>query len=103
MNFYSVRDLRTSTKSVWESLAGDGQVVITNNGKPSALMLDLTRDDFEETVRSVRQARAMRAINRMQEAAVKSGLNYMTLDEINAEIAAARKERYESLETARGH
>jgi antitoxin (DNA-binding transcriptional repressor) of toxin-antitoxin stability system len=89
MQFYSVRDLRTSPKSVWESLRA-GEVVITNNGKPAALMLDLSERDFEETLQAVRQARAMMAVKRMQERAAAAG--YMTDEEINAEIAAARKE-----------
>ena len=50
MQFHTVRDLRTSPKSVWESLRR-GEVVITNNGRPSALMLDLTKHDFEERCR----------------------------------------------------
>ena len=76
-----------------ENLAKNGEVIITKKGKPSALMLDLTSHDFKETVRAARQARAMQAINRMQEAAVKSGLDRMNLEEINAEIAATKKER----------
>ena len=92
MQFHTVRDLRTSPKTVWESL-GKGEVVITNNGRPSALMLDISKGDFEETLQLIRQTRAMMAIRRMQEGAAKAGLDKMTLDEINAEIAAARKER----------
>ena len=38
MNFYTVRDLRTTPKSIWDSLTTNGEVVITNNGK--ALMLE---------------------------------------------------------------
>ena len=41
MNFYSVRDLRTTQKAIWEKLEQDGEVVITNNGKPSALLFDI--------------------------------------------------------------
>lgn len=89
MNFYSVRDLRTTPKSVWENLSADGEVVITNNGKPTALMLDITDGSFEETLRAVRQARAMIAFNSMRSKAAKSG--FMTDDEIDAEINAARK------------
>ena len=92
MNFYTVRDLRTSSKSIWEALAGDGEVVITHNGKPTALMLDISRGNFEETVHAVKQARIMQVITRMQGAAVRSGLDRMSLDEINAEISATRKE-----------
>ncbi len=89
MNFYSVRDLRTTPKSVWENLSADGEVVITNNGKPTALMLDITDGSFEETLRAVRQARAMIAFNSMRAKAAERG--YMSDEEIEAEISAARR------------
>ena len=89
MNFYSVRDLRTTPKSVWENLSADGEVVITNNGKPTALMLDITDGSFEETLKAIRQARAMIAFNSMRAKAAERG--YMSDEEIEAEIAAARR------------
>ena len=39
MNFYSVRDLRTDSKSMWADLKRGDEVVLTNNGRPSALMI----------------------------------------------------------------
>ena len=47
MNFYSVRDLRTESKNVWDNLSMGGEVVITNNGKPSALMIDIPEGSFD--------------------------------------------------------
>ena len=88
MNFYSVRDLRTESKQVWENLSAGGEVVITNNGKPSALMIDIPEGSFDEIVQAVRQAKAMIAINAMRRKAAASG--FMTEEEIEAEIAAAR-------------
>ena len=58
MNFYSVRDLRTTQKAIWETLEKDGEVVITNNGKPFALLVDIGDGNLEDTVKAVRQARA---------------------------------------------
>ena len=89
MNFYTVRDLRSAPKNIWNSLSDDGEVVITNNGKPSALMLDISGKDFELALRAVRQAYAMIAFNRMRGRAAKAG--FMSDEEIEAEIAAARK------------
>jgi len=91
MEFYTARDLRSSTKNIWESLSGDGKVVITNNGKPSALMLDISNGDLEQLLIDVRQAQAMRAFNNMRMRAAAAG--YMSEEEINAEIDAARRER----------
>ena len=90
MDFYTVRDLRTSTKSIWDSLSGKGEVIITNNGKPSALMLDISDGNFEEMILAIKQAQAMIAVNNMRKKAAVTG--YMSDDEINAEIADARKE-----------
>jgi antitoxin (DNA-binding transcriptional repressor) of toxin-antitoxin stability system len=90
MNFYSVRDLRTTQKAIWENLEKDGEVVITNNGKPSALLFDISNGDLEETLKAVRQAKAMLAFNSMREQAAARG--YMTDEEIEAEIASARQE-----------
>ncbi|MCM1330374.1 MAG: type II toxin-antitoxin system Phd/YefM family antitoxin [Ruminococcus sp.] len=89
MNFYSVRDLRNTPKSIWDNLSADGEVVITNNGKPAALMIDITDGGFEETVRAVRQAKAMLAFNSMRQKAAANG--YMSDEEIENEISAARR------------
>ena len=90
MNFYSVRDLRTESKNVWENLSAGGQVVITKNGKPSALMIDIPEGSFDEIVQAVRQAKAMIAFNNMRRKAATSG--FMSDEEIEAEISAARNE-----------
>ena len=46
MNFYSIRDLRSETKNICEKVRQSGEVVITNNGKPSVLMLDISENNF---------------------------------------------------------
>ena len=88
MEFYSVRDFRTESKTVWESLARGGEVVITNNGKPAALMIQIPEGGFDETVQAVRQARAMAAFNNMRRRAASAG--FMTDEEIEETIAEAR-------------
>ena len=91
MNFYSVRDLRTTPKSIWDNLATDGEVVITNNGKPTAVLFDIADGSLEETIKAVRQAKAIIAFNSMRAKAAAQG--FMTDEEIEAEITAARKEK----------
>ena len=92
MNFFTVRDLRSTPKTVWDTLEEQKEVVITNNGKPTALMIPIDDTNFEDVMASVRQASAMRAVNRMRIAAAESGASRFSLDEINAEIITARKE-----------
>lgn len=91
MNFYSVRDLRTAPKTVWDNLESGGDVIITNNGKPTALMFRVEDGKLEETINAVRGARAMRSFNAMSKTADKRGR--MSNSEIEKEIAVARNEK----------
>lgn len=90
MNFYTVRDLRTTPKNIWENLTNDDEVIITNNGKPYAILVNIADGSFEETIKAIRQAKAMIAFNAMRTRAAEKG--YMSDEEIAAEIAASRKE-----------
>lgn len=88
MNFYSVRDLRTSPKVIWDNISTEGEAVITNNGKPTAILVNIVDGDFEGTLKAVRQAKATIAFNSMRMKAAEKG--YMSDEEIEAEIKAAR-------------
>lgn len=93
MKFVSSREIRVNPKPVFDSLEEDHEVVITSRGQPVALLLGLTGDDLEETVRLVRRARSQAAVSRMRKAATRAGLDSMSRQEIEEEIAAARSER----------
>ncbi len=88
MNFYSVRDLRTDSKSMWKDLTSGDEVVLTNNGKPSALIIDIPEGSFDEIVQAVRQAKAMIALNNMRKKAAKAG--FMSDENIESLIDEAR-------------
>jgi len=92
LNFYSVRDLRTHPKQVWKKLSEVQQLVITNNGKPSALLIEINDDNMEEVLASVRQSMAMRATNQLRINSIEMENSQITEEEINAEIAETRKE-----------
>ena len=102
MNFFTVTDLRTASKRVWEGLSAQGHVVITNNGKPTALMIDIADNNPEEVLAAVRQAQAMRALNRLQADSLRRGLDGLTEEDIETEISAARKERKRKNDVAGG-
>jgi PHD/YefM family antitoxin component YafN of YafNO toxin-antitoxin module len=93
MNFVTVRDFRTSPKAVWEKLDREGPLVITNNGKPAAIMLEVDGSTLEEKLATIRQAETMRFVNAMRLKSVMNGNSAMSMDEIDSEIAAARAER----------
>lgn len=88
MNFYSVRDLRTDSKRVWAELNSGDEAVLTNNGKPSALLIGIPEGGFDEVVQAVHQAKAMIALNSMRRKAAREG--FLSEDEINSLLEEAR-------------
>jgi PHD/YefM family antitoxin component YafN of YafNO toxin-antitoxin module len=93
MNFVSFRELRTSTAKINEMLMDDGKIVVTSNGKPKAIMIQVSESDFEETLKTLNQVRLTRAINNIRLSAEQSGASDLTMDDIDAEIDQARRER----------
>jgi len=68
-------------------------MVITNNGKPIALLTPLSDDTLEGTLSAVRQARAIEAVRKMQQIARERGVSSMGEAEIDDEIRRARGDR----------
>lgn len=93
MKFISVRDLRTSPAQVWKKLPEEKEMIITNNGRPIALLTPISDENMEDTIRFVRRARAVSAIEKIQFNSVKTGKHEMTETEIEEEIRKSRKDR----------
>ena len=69
------------------------EVVLTNNGKPVAIISGVTEDTLEDTLYSIRRSRTLRALGKLQTQSVSKGTDQITEDEIEAEIQATRKAR----------
>jgi antitoxin (DNA-binding transcriptional repressor) of toxin-antitoxin stability system len=93
MEFVSIRDMRTRPGEVWQQLQEQGDLVVTSNGRPFALLINAEGQDVEELLLAVRRARALLAIERLRAEAAENGTDQLTAEEIEAEIAAARRER----------
>ena len=93
MKFVSVRDFMTSSANIWKTLPEEQELVITNNGKPIALLTPLSDKTLEDTLSAVRRAKAINAVKSIQQQAIKNGLDKITLEEINEEIKLSRKAR----------
>ncbi|MDR1454005.1 MAG: type II toxin-antitoxin system Phd/YefM family antitoxin [Candidatus Margulisbacteria bacterium] len=91
MRFVAVRDFRTSSASIWRDLPAEQEMIITNNGKPIALLTPLNDATLENTVAAVRRAKALDAVNVMQRHSVKLGNDKMPLKMLNRLIRAARQ------------
>lgn len=93
MKFMSVRDLRSKSAQVWQDLPSERELIITNNGRPIAILAAISESNLEESLTAFRQARAVEAVASLQHRSVDHGTNALTMDEIDAEIGAVRKDR----------
>ena len=50
MKFVNIRDLRLKTPSVMKNVEKGEKYVITNHGKPQAVLMHLTEDEIEDLV-----------------------------------------------------
>ena len=90
MGFLALRELRSSTAHIDHLIERDGSVIVTNHGKPAYLIVGIDEESLEETLIDLRRVRATRALTRMQRRSTDLGNDTLPLDEVNAEIAAAR-------------
>ena len=93
MEFMTIRELSKSPKNTLTRLSKDGKAVLTNNGKPQALIIKIDGERFEQTLSLLQKLEFMQNLTDMRLASLRNGNANMPLDEINAEITAARKKR----------
>jgi len=93
MKFLTVRDLRNKSSQIWKELKDEQEMVITNNGRPVAILSSIRDDNFETSLNTIRRARAIEAMTSLQKESIRKRINELPLDEINKEIKAVRKSR----------
>ena len=93
MKFVSIRDLRGKSADVWKRLPAEGEMIITSNGRPIAILAAINESNLEESLSAFRQARAVEAVASLQRLSIGQGTDKISMDEIDAEIKAVRKKR----------
>ena len=93
MKFVPARDLRIRPGSVWKNLKASRRLVITSNGKPQAILKDISGKDLEEEWKNDIIADGLSALSRIRAAACTNGTDALTVEEIDKEIRASRKGR----------
>ena len=93
MEFVSMREFTASPKETQKRLLANGEIVVTNNGTPTMLVIDITNKDFMKTIDYLRRLEALDILHSVQRASVRNGMDSLSMDEIDAEIAAYRQEK----------
>jgi len=89
MDYIAVKDLK-KTKELWEKLEQEKELVITRDGRPSALLISVSPETIDDSLREIRRALFSAAVSRVRQRAA----DQLPDDQIiEAEIRQSRKER----------
>jgi antitoxin (DNA-binding transcriptional repressor) of toxin-antitoxin stability system len=96
MKLIAIQDLK-QPRQLKERLRTEKELLLTSDGRPVAVLVNVDASEDPETViQSIRDSRSRLALSRVREAALRSGAANMSLEQINCEIATARKARRSS-------
>ena len=93
MTFVTARELRLKPALVWEKLKKAGNLIVTINGRPTAIITGVTADSLDESLLLLKRAKAEIALSKLREKTAKSGHYKLSQTAIDKEIKAARKAR----------
>jgi antitoxin (DNA-binding transcriptional repressor) of toxin-antitoxin stability system len=86
MVYMAIKDLK-KTREVRAKLDAEGELILTKDGQPFAMLVGIDADSAEDSLREVRRALFSSAVLRGRR---KAADNPPTERELEAEIAAAR-------------
>lgn len=96
MKIVTIRDFRTRPKQVRDALKREREAVLTANGAPVAVMIPVDAGTIDQTLETLRRARALEAVRVIRQASRARGLARMSSRDIDAIIAKTRKARSRS-------
>lgn len=67
LQFITVRDLRMKSGEIWRRLQEQGDMIVTSNGKPIAVLSCVNEKNVAEYLTTLRRVRAMEALNKIHE------------------------------------
>ncbi len=93
---YAIHSLPRFTQravTVRKKLASEGQLIITVDNKPFAVMIHLDEENVQDILLMVSRLRAQMAVRSIRSQTSRDGLNKMSLKDINTLIKKTRAER----------
>jgi hypothetical protein len=89
MTYLTVKDMK-QTRELWQRLGDEREIVITRDGKPCAVMVDVNADTCDEALSEIRRALFSASVSRIRR---KAGGLEISENEVDAVISESRKSR----------
>lgn len=90
MTYIGVGELKQS-KRVWKMLAQEKELVVTRDGRPGALLVEVAAENVEESLKAIRRAMFSVAVSAGRRRAGAARANVAA--EVAREISASRRAR----------
>jgi len=94
MEFVPYRLLCNQPKELRRKLEEKGELVVTVDGEPMAIMLSVPKGSLEDLMLLLSQVRTHLAVDAMREDARQQGLDHLAPDEIDEVVGVGRRERW---------
>ena len=89
MSYLTVKDLK-QTRNLWRQLSAEREVVITRDGKPCAILVEVNAESCDESLAEIRRGLFSSAVSRIRRQAINQPI---AAGEVDAAIAESRRER----------
>ena len=93
MEFVPYRMLRNQPSELRKKLDEKGELIVTLDGEPLAVMLRIPKGSLEDLVLLLSQVRAQLAVAAIREGARKRGRSRMTVEQADALVGKTRQAR----------
>ena len=93
MQFVPYRDLRNEPSALRKKLAVEGELIVTVDNKPFAVMINLGDENVQDILLMVSRLRAQMATRSIRSQVRQDKLDKMSLKDINTLIKKTRAER----------
>ena len=93
MQFVPYRDLRNEPSALRKKLPSEGELIVTVDNKPFAVMINLGNENVQDILLMVSRLRAQMAARSIRSRARRDKLDKMSLKDVNALIKKTRAER----------
>ncbi len=93
MKTVTIRDLRTRPRQVRDALKREREAVLTANGRPVAVLVPVDVGTVDQTLETLRRARALEALRAIRRESRERGLQRLATKDIDLVIARVRRGR----------
>ncbi|MEK7744403.1 MAG: type II toxin-antitoxin system Phd/YefM family antitoxin [Elusimicrobiota bacterium] len=92
MHFVNIRDFRLNSSSILHE-SGEDPAVVTYRGKPVALLVYIDETHLETMIHAIRAARLRTTVDKLRDAARRSGADEVSAARVAEEIRSYRKSK----------